>query len=336
MRKIFFICLGLILFLSSCKNDLELNAPWKDITIVYGLLNSKDNIQYLKINKAYLGEGNALIMAKIPDSSSYFNNLDVKVEEWKNGLLTKTIVFDTTTVYNKEPGTFYYPDQIIYKSNVRLDSVNKNVVYKLKITNKLTGKIISAKTKLAHDFFIVKPVRNHLYPLISFASKDPSTVELNVDTSYHCRYFQVNFRFHYVEQDTITMNVSNKSLDLYVGDAIYDDINSQIILSYLGRSFYSMLKSKIPVSPNIVRKPKQNFAIELIVYAANDEFYTYMQAVKPSSGIVQDKPEYTNIENGIGIFASRFYLINTYNLNPASLDSLCFGSYTKDLGFQKN
>ncbi len=331
MRKLLLISLGFILLFSACENDLELNTEWKDITVVYGLLNQKDSVHYLKINKAYLGEGNALIMAQVADSSTYFNNLDVRIEEWKNGqYANKTIIFDTTTIYDKESGTFYYPKQLLYKSNTKLDSSKE---YRLKITNKITGKVITAHTELLKNIYIIKPYRNPQNPLVNFTSKESISVQFKIDENGNSRYFQVYFRFHYTEQDKNTLITTKKFLDYYVGESVFDNVNSEISISFLGESFYSMLNSKISNNPNVIRKILPGEEIDLLIYAANDEFYTYMQAVKPSTGIVQEKPEFTNIENGIGIFASRYYIKAGYNLSPVSLDSLYYGRLTKDLGF---
>jgi len=334
MKKFLFVSLAFILLITACKNDLELNAEWKDITVVYGLLDQRDTIQYLKINKAYLGEGNALLMAQIPDSSTYYNNLDVKIEEWNNQTLKRTISFDTTTIYNKESGTFYFPNQVIYKSKEKLDLFNnENIEYRLAITNKLTGKIIAAKTKLISTFYVSKPFRNPVTPTIGFSSSNPAEIIFN--PANNGKYYQVYFRFNYSEQDKNTMIVTNKYCDLFVNEVVYDNIAKEIKLSYVGENLYAMLKSKIPYNPNMIRKIKDGEEIELIIYVANDDFYTYMQAVKPSTGITQDKPEFTNIENGIGIFASRYYIKLGYNLSNPSLDSLYSGRYTKDLGFQQ-
>jgi hypothetical protein len=61
-----------------------------------------------------------------------------------------------------------------------------------------------------------------------------------------------------------------------------------------------------------------------------------MDLNKPSTSLVQERPAYTNIENGIGIFASRTKKIRTFNkLSQKSNDSLITGSYTGHLGFQK-
>ena len=44
MKKFLFVSLAFILLITACKNDLELNAEWKDITVVYGLLDQRDTI----------------------------------------------------------------------------------------------------------------------------------------------------------------------------------------------------------------------------------------------------------------------------------------------------
>ena len=78
--KLLLILLAGFIVVTSCNNKLNVNAPWQDITIVYGLLSQNDSVQYLRITKAFLGEGDALHFAKIPDSSTYPNKLDVWME----------------------------------------------------------------------------------------------------------------------------------------------------------------------------------------------------------------------------------------------------------------
>ncbi len=52
--KIYWGLLIVILFGSNaCSTDLDLGANYEETTIVFGLLNPNDSIQYLKINKGY-------------------------------------------------------------------------------------------------------------------------------------------------------------------------------------------------------------------------------------------------------------------------------------------
>ncbi|MBK8876748.1 MAG: hypothetical protein IPN13_23830 [Bacteroidetes bacterium] len=45
---------GSMLF-SACDNDIDLLAPYKEIGVVYGLINPKDTVQYVRIQRAFLG-----------------------------------------------------------------------------------------------------------------------------------------------------------------------------------------------------------------------------------------------------------------------------------------
>ena len=82
-------------------------------------------------------------------------------------------------------------------------------------------------------------------------------------------------------------------------------------IPYSPSSFFSICKSLIPhkegseISESSVVSRLVN-RVEFLFSVAGDELNTYMEVNEPSSGIVQDKPDYTNIENGIGLFSCRF------------------------------
>lgn len=48
------IFLTAFLFFASCETDFDINADWKDITVVYGALNQNDSIHYIRIQKLFL------------------------------------------------------------------------------------------------------------------------------------------------------------------------------------------------------------------------------------------------------------------------------------------
>ncbi len=58
-----------------------------------------------------------------------------------------------------------------------------------------------------------------------------------------------------------------------------------------------------------------------------------MDVTSPSSGIVQEKPSFTNLIGGYGLFASRFNTTVTKPLGGRTLDSISNGIYTQNLGF---
>ncbi len=83
MRKILVLLIACCVSVSlqNCSNEFELTEKWKDITVVYGLLDGSDTAQYILIEKAFLDEStSALLIAQNPDSL-FYNNIIVEMQE---------------------------------------------------------------------------------------------------------------------------------------------------------------------------------------------------------------------------------------------------------------
>lgn len=66
---IFSVFLLAVSAIFSCKNEVKVNANWKEIIVVYGLLDPIDTVQFIRVEKAFLDEKTgALEIAKIADS----------------------------------------------------------------------------------------------------------------------------------------------------------------------------------------------------------------------------------------------------------------------------
>ena len=335
MKKIFFTAIILLFSLLACKTDFEINAEWKDIMIVYGLLSQNDSIEnndyhYIKINKAFLGEDNALTMALNPDSSSYGNNLEVSVEEWKNGSQSHVWYLDTITIYNKDPGIFYNTKQVLYRFQADLD---ENAEYKLFIKNKLTGKIVSSTTPLVQPFTIKKPAPSPPGAPAVFHSSNPYTVIWY--SGANGKRYQIMIRFNYWEKIWGETDSTRKSVEWDLGSYTSEGVQGgeKMTTSYTGNTFFQYLRDKIGYNTNAIRHVAVP-NVEFIFSVAADDFNTYMEVNAPSTSIVQEKPEYTNINNGIGVFSSRYQIVRPLPMSPVSLDSLFNGVYTSILNFQ--
>ena len=318
----FFILLlmAACLVLPSCKSDFDVNAEWKDITVVYGLLSQNDSIHYLKINKAFLGPGNALEYATIPDSSSYGNNIEVKIDEYDGNTFVRSLICDTTTITDKDSGTFYYPKQVVYTMKADL---NQNYLYKLNIHNLKTGKDITSQTQLVHS---ISPQPG---PSASFVSTDE---EIKWKSGKNGRRYEVAIRFHYSEAP-VTDPAARVFKSVYF--ILQKGIKSttlagaeEMVVTFDGKVFYNFIKNNVPYNPDVVRVPG---LIDYIISAGSEELSTYIDVNEPSSSIIQEKPQYTNITNGLGLFSSRFVSTVSLNLSDASKDSLKNGKITGDL-----
>jgi len=306
-----------LLLWNACSTDLDVDGEWKDITVVYGVLDQSQKTQYIKLNKAFLGEGNALQMAQIPDSS-YYNpeNMSVKIEELNlqgvNLIPTgRVFKFDTTLVTDKEEGTFYYPNQIVYASTI--DTLYSEYYYKLHIVNAATNKEISSITPLVGDPTIKKPLYNPYNPLINFKYTEATSSVLLISGN-NGRLYDVTYRFHYY--DVIPGgDTTAKYIDWNLGSRTVTSIEGGEDIEYIyrGMDFYLFVENTIPDNPNVHRIANK---IDLIIGAASDEFSTYVDLNQPSGSLIQDRPQYTNIENGLGLFSSRYIISRNYGLHP--------------------
>jgi hypothetical protein len=298
-------------------------------------LNQNDSIHYLRITKAFLGPGDALQFARIPDSSNYPNKLDVRLEEWDisggDSTLKNTYHFDTITKNNKEAGDsiFYFPYQKVYYATCKL---SENYTYKLFIIQPKTGKVITGRTALIGPMTIKTPRSGNKAAIL------PQTnIPLDFLTSLNGRRYQLVLRFNYTEytsQDTA-------KIAKYMDWQVFNDVSSPDLAGgkelqpyYLGDGLYSALKSKIPVDPAVTRHAT---SLDYILSVGSDDLNTYMNVTAPSTTIVQERPSYTDITNGIGLFSSIYD--NTKDsprhltIGQVMLDSLRSNHNTFNLGF---
>lgn len=322
----------LIILLSMwhCETDVDLNAEWQDIPVVYGLLNQQDDVHYIRINRAFLGKGDAIQMASNLDSITYDpNDLDVKILEYNGDNLIRSIPLDTTMVHNVDSGVFSYPDQIMYRTQAPSVKLSDDYNYRLEIYNSKLNKYIESETELIKDFSLKRPLAGQTF--VNYTSQFPSEVVWR--TAEDGRLYQLLIRIFYTnyftngteEQNTLDWKFSQKTASSLDGG---NEMSTEII----GQQFYVFLQNAVPEIPGIERTLD---SVSYIVSVANDNYNTYIKVNEPSNTIIQERPEFSNISNGIGLFASRYYKSRTLLLNSDSQDSLVNGQYTRDLNFKK-
>jgi hypothetical protein len=100
------------------------------------------------------------------------------------------------------------------------------------------------------------------------------------------------------------------------------------------KNIYQALFSFIPQAT--AENPAIRFpsGLEFIVNATTNEMNTYISVNQPSNTITQERPQYTNITNGIGIFSSRGSVSKFLPFRDFTLDSLQSSPITIGLNFQ--
>lgn len=315
----------------SCKTDFDVTAEYKEVAIVYGLLNQKDSIQYLRINKAFLGEGNSLVYAQIADSSSFGKNIDVVLTETNELGIKRDIVFDTVTLFNKESGVFYSPGQLFYSSTEKLD---QNSAYELKITNSKTGLEVTSSTNLIHNFNFTKPSSGS--KTISFKRSFTQPMKFAWKNAVNGKRYQMRLHFNFTELSPAG-DSTHRKITWTFPESVTEKIDGtgESEAAYTNAEFYTFCEANIPYTDQsaedaVVKRFAANCDLEVTV--AGDEFSTYLDANGPTTGVLIDKPVYSNILNGLGLFSCRYQIVKSILLSPETILDL---STTTTLKFAK-
>jgi hypothetical protein len=327
MKNVLFVFF-VSLFIGSCTTDFETTAPWKETMVVYGLLDPNDSVQYIRISKAFLGEGNAYVMAGEEDSLYYGDVLDVKIERWQNGTWREThTLVRIDTIPKDLNGTFAAPKMILYADPVRLDTNLNENVYKLIITNRESGLVVTASTQNIEFFPVLSPTRTYEANLTGYV---PS-LSWRINPSERGKIYGITQFINYIETDTVTGVSVSKSVEWYLADKLTTGNTTSVIsFPFAKNDFYRLLGASIVDRPNIKRTMAAH-PLDVYITAGTEELYTYMQVTQQNTGIVQDKPLYSNIENGVGLFTCRTTQIRHVQLSAQTYTALeDTSSYTKD------
>jgi len=320
------------LLFSTCSTDVDLLDDWKETTVVYGLLDQSQATQYIRIQKAYLGEGNALVMAQQFDSINYVNALDVTIEQWSNGNLVNTYYLQPDTTTNKASGIFAYPNMVLYSMTAPL--TNPQHEYKLVIRNNETQNVVTAQTLLVD--FANNDISSPQGSSINIVKINPSyKVNVAWQAGAYGRVYQPALRFFYRETDNNNVTTT-KMIEWGLGTERASDLDGSdnLQVSFDPLDFYRFVGQNLPDNSNIVSRSVDH--IEIAVYAGGDDLSTYMDVSAPSTSVVQDRPIFTNVNNGIGLFSSRTTGVRSYNVSGAASmnDTLAYSTSTCHLRFK--
>ena len=321
------------LFFSSCKNDLQVNAPYKEIPTIYAVLNPQEVLQMIRINKVFLGEGNANDMAKVADSINYqAGDLTVTLERTLYGTAVaatptgnKQIITFRDSVIQTNPGTFN-TTQRVYVTSDRLFVTGQ---YILKVKNNKTEKVFTAKANALDSVkpSMITPFTPPYYP--APAGSNPSNPDIYPDYSaqnvnYAPKFFPnegaiytMTLRFHFYDSlnSNPDPNISKvyRYVDYSFGNKYIKDLKtfgSQKLFSFdfKGVELFTSLGNslgKMGLSNTIVGR--KMYKMQVFAYSSTQDYVDYLQFTAPSLSIAQDKPIYSNFENrdAMGIFTFR-------------------------------
>lgn len=329
-----------LLSVIGCDNELDIAADWKEIAVVYGALNPSVDKNYVRIQRAYLDEATSALAFSDTRDSLYFDTLVVYVDEFSNGRFTRRIdlnkVDGNLIGIPKDTGLFYSDENILYEldADINASMLNTDWEYRITINNPVNGYVATATSASLGNIQARQPIspsggsvflstnENHIVPVIFQEAK-------------HARAYRVtlNVRIEETKKDDPLQTVRKELEWTMVNSAKTETLEGFREANYkvLSQGFFSMLRSKLDVDPSVERR---FLNYDLVFYGISDDFNTFLSVLQPSNTIVQKKPEFTNVENGLGIFTSRnITIFDNLIFNETVLPAVQSSPSTENLGF---
>ncbi len=327
MQKNWIPAVTALLILTSCENDLNLTAPWKDIPIIYGVLSPADTAHYIRIEKAFLDPTiSALEIARIPDSLYYDEIEAVLINIGTGERLTLQEIDGANDGYPRNDGVFATSPNILYKVSAADANLLPGERYRLEVTRSDQLPVVTAETTIVGRPTINRPQSGDK---LRFASNSSYRILWSEATA--AAFYDVILYVNYDEY-----NVADPSnIESKVAGWKVSGVTTNTEFEVPGIEFYKFLSASLESSISLRRIFK---GIDIQVRAGGIELYEFQRVQLANTGITSaggDIPQYTNLSEGVGIFSSsnRFARLNL-ELHEDSLDSLISGSFTRHLNFQ--
>ena len=341
----------LIYLFTACKPDFDLNASYKNVTVVYGILNHQDSIHYVKIYRGYQAHepGSVFLNAQNPDSIYYKENeirvvlREYKRDEDKNKDIRTTrpeIPLKITHDFPRDEGVFYYDkEKIMYYT---AEPIHKGMVYEIVITGSgIKGDTIKGKTPIVEGLQF-KSIQ--IFKMVAVQGTNKASVQFY--QAKHAADYEIHVNFLYFEVDKKTNQVVGtgkvaKNITPRMGELT--STNGEFNATFT-KTFYNDIAVYVKPATGVTRyigsPARPGVCIEFEGYAAEESFVRFLLTNQPSSSFNQVNTKYTNLSNTkgeglvFGFFSSRAKSTMLCTTDEDSQNELIRGPETGHLGFR--
>lgn len=346
IRSFTFILTASVVLYAGCNDEIDIYAEYQDITVVYGLLNYADTVHTFKINRIFQGDAPVEELAKDRSLSEYENLSGQLIEYQVDGnadTVPTGMAWDLKEIEidHKDSGIFFYPEQTLYEVAAPL---NENNIYELEV-NPTEGIITRARTAIVpHNDVLLADER--IYAIAGFNTFSQSAdILIDLRPPNRAKIINVLLEFRYQNEFQDGSLSSVITIPYTLGNYIIEQVGTpgneadEISIRFNSRFFYQTIAANtLPIveEPNVKQRIPLDESIRLVFTSGDQDFYTYVEVAAPPEGILEDKPSYTNVENGVGIFTSRTSEERTFRMTSKSSIELVEGDFfglTRDRGF---
>lgn len=309
--------LAIFLLFFSCSEKVDINAPYKDIYVVYGVLNPYDSVQYIRVSKVFQTEEDAFKTAQEND----FSVKGLKVVLTGEGKTWEAVEIDSMPKIPQN-GVFY-PYTTVYK--LRANYLNGLIVgkrYNLSITNPQDSSLkLTANTSIPQVPYLLSPritstPSTNEYCLARMAFEDTLEVSFEGNPFFKPsagKRYEVSFLLNYTEQNQ-PKQATWRYNALIEGTGETSKAKVKIMPKSVFSTFFYQIDgsskqykyvNEPSCSKEILELPT---SLQIMVAALDTNLASYLMVNDPSyPNFNTYRPEYTNIrgtKDAVGILGA--------------------------------
>ena len=329
IQKLSLLIATLALFSVSCDNELQVNADFKDITVIYAALEANKDVNWVRVQRGYLGNEAASVSFDRTDSLYYpVDEIDVLLREFEPGSARSDeereipLQVDSTT-FSLQPGTFTTEGHRLYRTppGVELD-LDKD--YEVVVIRKDNSEAY-ARTSLIDNAVINDPNSRNPDPDVRVFR---DRVEWQPVSGAASHEVKVVYKFLEFDNNTKQSTIDSISFSvLNISPANEGSTGRSIETDIINR----LAISNLEVKPNVFRFFKE---IRIEIWSVGEDLQTFMELNQPSGGISQNKPAFPQVTNGTGVVSTRSKAsLNVPNINTSLENRIVRSNRLCDLRF---
>lgn len=304
MKSLPLITLIAILSLASCSTDVDLFAEYKEIPVIYGLLDYEADTNFIKITHTLGSHEDIMAAAADPATTNYPGKLDVRITEFRNGDSVRQFVLDTVTIHNKQDGIFYAPDQKMYYTTQRLHKNAPGASYSYRLSVALPDKTVVADEAIVGTDD--NPIRS---TVVDFSGGTRTIMFFPVKNA---GVYEVRMAFTFLEQRTPESETVRRTFEWPIGTFFAVDLDNYPVdggyaIHYKAHDFDDVLERSLGNDTAVpgLRRYLSDYPFRVILTAGGENLTQYLLYNDASHTSLDPENNYTVIDNAFGVFSSK-------------------------------
>ncbi len=292
--------------MASCEVEFSPNAEWKNIPVVYCILDQDDDTSWVRLERCYLSSDGAFTHGRDADSINYPEGaVSVAILAYENGALKDSLPFQYT-LRPRDTGTFASEPQPLYYCFTR-NRLKFNYQYILKVRNGDGSLLLSTDpvrliSNPENELLFTNPdnMRNRFAFYSSEAQGSPAeNCAICWRTLENARSYQPMVRFYY------QVHSETRHVDLFCRKVNVKSTNTTSCTTYYQRRvFLDDLKEKL--KSDTASHKKYIPRVDIYLTSCTEDINAYMNSVDMGNHVTDgDYQLYTNVHGGLGIFGAR-------------------------------